>query len=141
MHNQQLTMLCTQITALYYNLSLRRILSQGVNIQMKATATIVFIYGLLIFIGGLMGFIKGGSQASLVSGIVFGVALLTSAYLIFKGKLMAQYFALGFTFLLDALFTYRYAKTLHFFPTGFLSLVSLAVLIVIALKVRKTLKS
>lgn len=107
---------------------------------MKVTATIVFVYGLLIVLGGIMGFAKGGSHISLISGGSFGLALLISAYLISKGKITAQYFALLLTFLLDGIFTYRFAKTLHFFPTGMLSLLSLAVLIVIALKIRRTLK-
>jgi uncharacterized membrane protein (UPF0136 family) len=107
---------------------------------MKVTATIVFIYGLLIALGGAMGYVKGGSQMSLISGTSFGGALLICAYFISKGKIAAQYFALLLTFLLDGLFTYRFAKTLHFFPTGFLSLLSLAVLIVVALKIRRTLK-
>lgn len=107
---------------------------------MKVTATIVFAFGLLIALGGIMGFVKSGSQASLVSGSVFGLALMVSAHFISRGKIGAQYIALGLTFLLDALFTYRYAKSLHFFPAGFLSLASLAVLIVVALKIRRTLK-
>lgn len=107
---------------------------------MKVTATIVFVYGLLIALGGIMGFVKGGSNASLISGSVFGLALLLSAYFISKGKIAAQYVALVLTFILDGIFTYRFAKTLHFFPAGFLSLASLAVLIVIALKIRRTLK-
>ncbi len=107
---------------------------------MKVTATIVFIYGLLIALGGIMGFVKGGSYASIISGGSFGIALLIASYFISKGKIAAQYFALAMTFLLDGIFTYRFAKTLHFFPAGFLSLFSLAVLIVIALKIRKTLK-
>jgi uncharacterized membrane protein (UPF0136 family) len=107
---------------------------------MKVTATIVFIFGLLIALGGIMGYVKSGSQASLVSGVVFGIALVASAYFIFKGKIAAQYVALALTFLLDGIFTYRFAKTLHFFPAGFLSLASLAVLIVVALKIRRTLK-
>ena len=105
---------------------------------MKVTATIVFIFGLLIALGGLIGFVKGNSQASLVSGSVFGSALVISAYFISKGKIAAQYCALAVTFLLDGIFTYRFAKTLHFFPAGFLSLASLAVLIVVALKIRRT---
>lgn len=107
---------------------------------MKVTATIVFVYGLLIALGGLMGYLKGGSHMSLISGASFGAALLICAYFISKGKIAAQYLALLLTFLLDGLFTYRFAKTLHFFPTGFLSLFSLAILIVIALKIRRTLK-
>lgn len=87
-----------------------------------------------------MGFIKGGSHASLISGGAFGLALIASAYLISQGKIAAQYLALILTFFLDALFTFRYAKSLHFFPAGVYSLLSLAVLIVIALKIRRTLK-
>lgn len=107
---------------------------------MKVTATIVFVYGLLIALGGIMGYVKGGSHASIISGASFGTALLIAGYFISKGKIAAQYFALVLTFLLDGIFTYRFAKTLHFFPAGFLSLFSLAVLIVIALKIRRTLK-
>lgn len=107
---------------------------------MKVTATIVFVYGLLIAIGGMIGFAKGNSQASLIFGGGFGIALLISAYFISQGKIAAQYIALGLTFLLDGFFTHRFAKTLHFLPAGFLSLASLAVLIVVALKIRRTLK-
>ncbi len=107
---------------------------------MKVTATTVFVYGLLIALGGVMGYIKGGSQASLISGGSFGLALLISAHFISRGKIAAQYIALVLTFLLDGIFTFRFAKTLHFFPAGFLSVASLAVLIVIALKIRRTLK-
>jgi len=107
---------------------------------MKVTATIVFVFGLLIALGGIMGYVKSGSQASLISGSSFGIILAISAYFISQGKIAAQYIALASTFLLDAIFTYRFAKTLHFFPAGFLSLASLAVLIVVALKIRRTLK-
>jgi uncharacterized membrane protein (UPF0136 family) len=107
---------------------------------MKVTATIVFVFGLLITLGGLMGYVKSGSQASLISGSLFGIILIGCAYFISKGKIAAQYIALASTFLLDGIFTYRFAKTLHFFPAGFLSLASLAVLIVVALKIRRTLK-
>ncbi len=107
---------------------------------MKVTATIVFVYGLLIILGGIIGYVKGGSHFSVISGSLFGIALLVCAYLISKKHLVAQYVALGLTFLLDGIFTYRFAKTLSFFPAGFLSLISLAILIVIALKIRRTLK-
>jgi uncharacterized membrane protein (UPF0136 family) len=105
---------------------------------MKVTATTVCVYGLLIALGGVMGYVKGGSHASLISGGSFGLSLLISAYFISKGKIAAQYLALILTFLLDGIFTYRFAKTLNFIPAGFLSLISLAVLIVIALKIRRT---
>lgn len=107
---------------------------------MKVTATIVFVFGLLIVLGGLLGYAKSSSHASLISGSLFGIILIITAHFISKGKIAAQYIALVSTFLLDAIFTYRFAKTLHFFPAGFLSLASLAVLIVVALKIRRTLR-
>jgi uncharacterized membrane protein (UPF0136 family) len=107
---------------------------------MKVTATTVCVYGLLLLIGGFIGHLKAGSQASLLSGLFFGIAMLLCSYAIYRGKLIAQYIALGLTFFLDGFFTYRYAKTLQFFPSGAMSLISLAVLIVIALKIRKSTK-
>jgi uncharacterized membrane protein (UPF0136 family) len=107
---------------------------------MKVTATIVFIYALLILIGGVIGYAKVASIASLVSGITFGTALSFCALAIARGKTEAQYLALILTFFLDSFFTYRFAKTLHFFPAGLMSLLSLAVLIVIALKIRRSVR-
>lgn len=107
---------------------------------MKVTATIVCAYSLLILMGGLIGHIKAASTASLISGIIFGTALLFCAYAIAKGKMLAQYLALTLTLFLDGFFTFRFAKTLHFVPAGMMSLFSLAVLIVIALKIRRTVR-
>ncbi len=107
---------------------------------MKITATIVCVYSLIILIGGIVGYMKAESIPSLVSGLVFSVGLFLCSYAISKGKLMAQYAALGITFVLDGFFTHRFAKTLHFIPSGLMSLLSLAVIIVIALKIRKTHK-
>ncbi|MGL4539707.1 MAG: TMEM14 family protein [Candidatus Rhabdochlamydia sp.] len=108
---------------------------------MKITASILSIYGLLILIGGLIGHWKASSTASLVSGLFCGSILLVLSYAIARGKLQAQYMALAFTFALDAFFTHRFAKSLHFFPSGMMSLISLIVLIVVALKIRKTVKA
>lgn len=107
---------------------------------MKVTATIVFSYAMLILIGGFIGHLKAGSTASLISGITFGTLLTLCAYAIAKGKIIAQYFALILTFFLDGFFTFRFAKTLYFIPAGMMSLLSLAVLIVIALKIRRSVK-
>jgi len=108
---------------------------------MKMTASILAAYALAILIGGLMGYLKAGSHISLVSGIVFGSLLFLCSYAVAKGKHIAQYIALALTFLLDGFFTHRFAKTLHFLPSGLMSLLSLTVLIVIALKIRKTQKT
>jgi hypothetical protein len=66
--------------------------------------------------------------------------MLLCAWGIGAGKKAAEYAALILTFVLDGFFTFRFAKTLKFFPAGFMSLLSLAVLIFIALKIRKSKK-
>lgn len=95
---------------------------------------IVLIYALLILIGGVMGHLKTGSTASLVSGIAFGLLLLLcAASLLTKRKpLWGAYGALILTFILDGFFSWRFIKTHAFLPAGLLSLISLAVLLYLA---------
>lgn len=108
---------------------------------MKTTATVVFSYALLVLVGGWFGHIKAGSTASLISGIVFGLALSLCALGIAKGKAVAHYAALILTFFLDAFFTLRFVKTYHFMPAGMMSLLSLIMLLFLALRMRKKFKS
>lgn len=92
---------------------------------------IVALYGILIFIGGLIGHIKAGSNASLVMGVVFGLLLLLSSGGMFSKKYLKKgvYFALILTLILDAFFTYRFLSTMKFMPPGLLALVSLGVMV------------
>ena len=91
---------------------------------------IVAFYGLLILIGGIIGHIKAGSNASLVMGIVFGLLLLLSSGGMFSKKYFKKsiYSALILTLILDAFFTYRFLATMKFMPPGLLALVSLGVM-------------
>ncbi len=105
---------------------------------MKVTATVIFSYALLLLVGGWIGHWKAGSAASLIAGLSSGIALALCALAIARGKVAGQYAALGFTLAMLAFFIIRFAKTHSFFPSGMLSLLSLVVLVVIALKIRKT---
>ena len=115
-----------------------RVLLQGMD-SMKLAAVIA-AYALLILIGGGIGYWKAGSMGSLIMGITCGSALLLSAFYLAKGRTQILYFVLFLTFCLDAFFTYRFAKTLHFVPAGLMSLLSLVVLIVIAMHMRASAK-
>lgn len=106
----------------------------------RKTTWIVFCYALLILIGGIIGYAHSGSQASLISGSLFGTLLLIATVLMFQRKMAGHWMALSLAILLEGVFTWRYAKTLNFFPSGFLSLASLFVIILIALKVGKRLR-
>jgi uncharacterized membrane protein (UPF0136 family) len=47
-------------------------------------AWVVLIYGVLVAIGGVMGYVKASSMASLISGGVAGLALVASAIAMMK---------------------------------------------------------
>jgi len=98
---------------------------------------IVLIYALAILLGGIAGHAQSGSAASLISGIVFGVLLLGAAAAMFCKKPWGAYCALVLAFVLDGFFTWRYLHTLKFFPPGLFSLVSLAVVVALALSIRR----
>ena len=108
--------------------------------HMKKTAWIVLLYGSLVFIGGVIGHLKAESKASLIAGVTSGSLLLLSSLLMFKKKLSGYISAFILALLLDGFFTWRFAKTLKFFPSGFLSLTSLAVIIIVACKISRTIK-
>lgn len=44
--------------------------------------TLTGVFGVVVWVGGLIGFINSGSVVSCAAGSVFGVLLLASAYMI-----------------------------------------------------------
>jgi uncharacterized membrane protein (UPF0136 family) len=106
---------------------------------MKKTAWIIFLYALLILIGGIIGHVHSASLASLISGLSFGILLLVASGLIFMKQPFGYWMALSI--LLEGFFTWRFAKTLKFLPAGLLSLISLVVIIIVALKIRRRLRT
>lgn len=92
------------------------------------------IYAVLLAVGGVIGFVKARSKASLISGLlsaVFAVVALVVAALQYTWG-----FPLGLllAIVLFILFGYRYAaKTRKFMPSGLLAIVSFVVLIIMTL--------
>lgn len=108
---------------------------------MKAASWITLLYGIFIFLGGLMGHIKAGSTASLISGVSFGVLLVLAAFGMFRDHLLPAYFALILTLVLDAIFTYRWLLTFKFMPSGLMSLLTLGVLAALLVLLKNHLRS
>ncbi|MBM3207084.1 MAG: hypothetical protein FJZ57_00530 [Chlamydiae bacterium] len=102
---------------------------------MKKTGTLVLMYALLVFAGGLIGHFKSQSLPSLISGTIFGTLLIFSSWAMINKKRWGQWASLFLSFVLDAFFTWRFAKTLKFFPAGLMSLISLAMVIILALRI------
>jgi len=70
--------------------------------------TVLWVYIVLLVVGGLIGFLKAGSKMSLLSSAIFA-ALLILAFVV-------------------VVFAFRLAKTKKFMPSGLLLLLTLAAL-------------
>ncbi len=89
--------------------------------------TILWIYIVLLLVGGLIGFFKGKSQVSLVMSAAFGAALILCAL----GIVFRYYVADILMALLLVVFAMRLAKTKKFMPAG---LMLVATIVALALR-------
>src|SRR5262249_4734794 len=88
----------------------------------------VWIYIVLLLTGGLIGFWKGKSQASLVASAVFGALLiLTMIPKVLDAGFARQLRIILLTALL-VVFAIRLAKTKKFMPSGMMLVVTAVVL-------------
>jgi uncharacterized membrane protein (UPF0136 family) len=86
--------------------------------------TILWIYIVLLLVGGLMGFFKGKSQISLVMSAAFAAALILCAL----GIIFKYYVADILMAVLLVVFAMRLAKTKKFMPAGMMLVVTIAAL-------------
>jgi len=78
------------------------------------------VYAVFMLLGGVMGFVKGKSKASLIAGVA-SAGLLGGCYaLSFSDAKMALAAATAIAFILEAVFAMRLAKTKKFMPSGVL---------------------
>ena len=103
---------------------------------MENAAIEVWVYGVIMILGGIAAFVRVGSKASLISGVGFGLVLLVSGYGVWKGSQNSLIGAIVIASLLVVLFAIRYAKKRRFMPAGMLAVLSLiaAIVFVQALK-------
>lgn len=98
---------------------------------MKPTGWIILAYALLVFLGGIFGYVKTGSTASLIMGVLFAVALSTSAFAMFNEKSIGFIIATFTTSFLAAFFIYRFFLSYKFMPAGLMSFLSLVILAIL----------
>ncbi|MBM3198782.1 MAG: hypothetical protein FJZ58_05970 [Chlamydiae bacterium] len=104
---------------------------------MKKTILFLFLYAAVVLLGGIVGYIRAGSFVSLLLGLIFGSLVMMSAFLARFRPFLGYLVALIFALLLQGVFTWRFAKTLQFFPSGFLGFLTLALLSVLAFKLQQ----
>ena len=85
---------------------------------------VLWIYIILLVIGGLIGFFKGKSRVSLIMSVSFAAALsLCAAQIIFQAYVADILLAV-----LLVVFAMRLAKTKKFMPSGMMLVITLAAL-------------
>lgn len=89
---------------------------------------VLWIYIVLLLVGGMIGFLKAGSKVSLIMSAAFAAALVLTAV---RG-LLDPAFARGLANVLMAalliVFAMRLAKTKKFMPSGLMLIVTIAAL-------------
>lgn len=105
---------------------------------MKDKAYVIWVYCIILFIGGFIGFMKTNSLVSLVTASLFAGMLARYAYIMWTETLpksvLGYRMTIVFLVTLLAFFSYRLAMTHKMMPAGMMTLVTFAVLIYIWLK-------
>ena len=90
--------------------------------------TVLWIYIVLLLVGGLVGFLKAKSKVSLITSAVFAALLvLTTLRSVFQPA-FARDLANVVMVILLVVFAIRLAKTKKFMPSGLMLLVTIAAL-------------
>jgi uncharacterized membrane protein (UPF0136 family) len=92
--------------------------------QMEAAKIYFIIFGLLTIAGGILGYVKAGSVASIIAGSITGVLLLVAAFLLPEHRVAGLATALVVSFLLAAQFVPKFFRTGKVMPAGMMSVLS-----------------
>ena len=99
----------------------------------RNAALATLIYGILVGLGGLIGYLKAKSKPSLIAGGVSGVLLIAGAIAGLWEWDRAPVVNLTLAALLLVLFAARFARKKKFMPAGLLAGLSLVVLVLNAI--------
>jgi uncharacterized membrane protein (UPF0136 family) len=92
---------------------------------MIGAAKIYFIvFGLLTIAGGVMGYVRAGSTASIIAGSISGLLLLAAAFLMPGNVVVGLALAAVVSILLAGRFVPAFMKTGDFMPAGMMSVLS-----------------
>jgi uncharacterized membrane protein (UPF0136 family) len=90
--------------------------------------TVLWIYIVLLLVGGLIGFLKAGSKVSLISSAVFAVLLILTAIPGFLDAAFARKLATLILAALLIVFAVRLGKTKKFMPSGLMLVITIVAL-------------
>jgi uncharacterized membrane protein (UPF0136 family) len=105
---------------------------------MEAAKIYFIVFGLLTIAGGVVGYVKAGSTASIIAGGITGVLLLVAAFLLPEHRVAGLATALIVSLLLAAQFVPKLLRTGRVMPAGIMSVLSvIGIITAIVVWVRK----
>jgi uncharacterized membrane protein (UPF0136 family) len=105
---------------------------------MEAAKIYFIVFGLLTIAGGIIGYVKAGSVASIIAGSITGVLLLVAAFLLPEHRTAGLATALVVSLLLAAQFVPKFIRIGKVMPAGMMSLLSvIGIVVAIVVWVRK----
>jgi uncharacterized membrane protein (UPF0136 family) len=105
---------------------------------MEAAKIYFIVFGLLTIAGGIVGYVKAGSAASIIAGSITGVLLLVAAFLLPEHRVAGLVTALIVSLLLAGYFIRKYLSTGAVMPAGVMSALSvIGIIVAVVVWVRK----
>jgi len=96
---------------------------------MEAAKIYFIAFGVLTIVGGIVGYLKAGSVASIIAGSITRVLLLVAAFLIAEHRSIGLATAFIISLLLAAQFVPKFIRTGRVMPAGMMSILSVIGLI------------
>jgi uncharacterized membrane protein (UPF0136 family) len=91
---------------------------------MEATKLYFIVFGALTIAGGVVGYVKAGSVASIIAGSITGVLLIVAAFLLPEHQAIGLATAFIISLLLAAQFVPKFIRTGRVMPAGMMSILS-----------------
>jgi uncharacterized membrane protein (UPF0136 family) len=91
---------------------------------MEAARIYFIVFGVLTVAGGVVGYVKAGSVASIIAGSITGVLLLVAAFLLPEHRAIGLATAFIISLLLAAQFVPKFIRTGRVMPAGTMSILS-----------------
>ena len=105
---------------------------------METARIYLIVFGALTIVGGIVGYLKAGSVASIIAGSITGVLLLVAAFLLPEHRTIGLATGLIVSLLLAAQFVPKFLRTGRVMPAGMMSILSvIGIIAVIVAWVKK----
>lgn len=91
---------------------------------MEAAKIYFIAFGVLTITGGIIGYVKAGSMASIIAGSITGILLLVAAFLLPQHRAIGLATAFIISLLLAAQFVPKFIRTGRVMPAGMMAILS-----------------